>query len=268
MLSIFISHSREDQHFVHDLNELFTSLGANGFVDERAIAPGETWPEALVSGLEDCEWFLVVVSSHSVNSDWVKDEVAWALESRRNRILVVSIDETKPAMVNVGLSRVQCIDFLSDPIRARNSINRLVIDSVYHPNRSSFLIEGNWHVRIDQHEGEGAVPNTLSYEGELNILARNNEYAGTLIVFAPDDFIESHHLPFDRLRFQVEGGFSRDRLLQMNYLSRYPSFVQFGAFILKLHSVPTSMTGKFVGYGAVSDGIISGDVTCSRLESE
>jgi len=72
-----------------------------------------------VQGLESCKWFLVVVSQHSISSDWVKDELFWAIDKRPDNIIAVQIDDREPRQLHIRLARKQCVDLKNNPQEAR-----------------------------------------------------------------------------------------------------------------------------------------------------
>ena len=87
---------------------------------------------------------------------------------------------------------------------------------------------------------------------------------GTMKLFIHPSLVETLELPVDQFRFTIYGGFNYERFVSINYSSRDPGFMQFGTFILELHSVPNTMKGKFIGFGPLTDRIIAGDVLCKR----
>jgi hypothetical protein len=77
---IFISYSRRDQEFVtrlaSDINEQV------GFVwfDRSTLQPGQKWHHEIMDGIRECKAFIVVLSPDAVESRYVREEVAKALE--------------------------------------------------------------------------------------------------------------------------------------------------------------------------------------------
>ena len=65
--------------------------------------------------------------------------------------------------------------------------------------------------------------------------------------------------------FNVKGGFLHDEFLKIDYQSTDKCTVHFGAMILKLHPDAVTITGKFSGYGAYTQDLISGTIKLKKL---
>jgi hypothetical protein len=65
---------------------------------------------------------LLVVSPRSLDSEWVKDELFWAIDNRPDRIIPVVIGQCSPADFHIRLRRIQPIDFVEDPVEGRSKL--------------------------------------------------------------------------------------------------------------------------------------------------
>lgn len=81
--SAFFSYSRNDSEFVLRLAEDLRAAGANVWLDQLDIEPGQRWARAVQEALTGCPLVLVVLSPSSVESSNVQDEVTFALEERK-----------------------------------------------------------------------------------------------------------------------------------------------------------------------------------------
>jgi hypothetical protein len=88
MNSVFISYSREDEAIAQALTKELKVRGLSVFVD-RAIAAGEDFVHHTRVALQAAEIVVVLLSKNSLRSRWIKDEVATALESRKQVIPVL-----------------------------------------------------------------------------------------------------------------------------------------------------------------------------------
>ena len=70
----FISHSTKDKPFVRKLAADLVAGGVKVWVDEQRILVGDSIPEKIAQGLAESDFFLIVVSTNSVNSAWVQRE--------------------------------------------------------------------------------------------------------------------------------------------------------------------------------------------------
>jgi type IV pilus assembly protein PilM len=120
MPRVFISHSTKDREFVE--REIIDSLHRHGihtWYSPDDIRTAEQWANSIVDGLEQCDWFLVVMSRHAQQSDWVKSEVSWAIHYRDGRIIPVLIEECETYKIHLKLFTIQHLDFRSNPVLAR-----------------------------------------------------------------------------------------------------------------------------------------------------
>jgi hypothetical protein len=123
MPKVFVSHSTLDRAFVE--SEIVRFLGGHGvetWYSTNTIGTGESWERSIRAGLEGCDWFLVVLSPRSAQSEWVKDELAWAVEYRQGKIIPVLVETCTPEDFHLRLARIQTIDFRSDAHEARRKL--------------------------------------------------------------------------------------------------------------------------------------------------
>lgn len=74
------------------------------------------------------------------------------------------------------------------------------------------------------------------------------------------------NVSYGRYSFQVniKGGFYLDDFLKLEYENSDKGIIQFGSFVLKLSSNAKEIKGHFVGYGHITEAIISGPVSLSK----
>ncbi len=75
---IFLSHASKDKEFVRKLNLSFMSYGLRTFFDERDISVGDSIPKRIYESIDQSTHLIYVVSSHSVLSNWVTEELSVA----------------------------------------------------------------------------------------------------------------------------------------------------------------------------------------------
>lgn len=90
----FIAHADEDRAITRALTKKLEERGLAVFVD-RVIAEGRHPTEIIREALLNADVVVVVLSSNSGKSRWVKDEVAAALESRKSVIPLLLDDGAK-----------------------------------------------------------------------------------------------------------------------------------------------------------------------------
>ena len=69
--------------------------------------------------MERCDWFLLVVSPRAAASEWVKDELFWAIQNRPTRIVPVIMEKCDLYQFHIRLPRIQHVDFTEDIGAAR-----------------------------------------------------------------------------------------------------------------------------------------------------
>src|SRR6516162_10227707 len=106
----FFSYSRDDSEFVLRVAGDLKAAGANVWLDQMDIVPGQRWDDAVERALAGCPRMLVVLSPASVHSTNVMDEVSFALEEGKTVIPILYRDCAIP----FRLRRVQYIDLRHD----------------------------------------------------------------------------------------------------------------------------------------------------------
>jgi TIR domain len=111
-MRIFLSHSSHDKPFVRQLHEALTLRGINTFFDERDIRVGDDIRLAIERGVADSTHLIYVISSHSVKSRWVQEELSIGTIKRIGQIdykifpaLIEKID------LPVGIQHIKYADF-------------------------------------------------------------------------------------------------------------------------------------------------------------
>jgi hypothetical protein len=128
----FLSYSRDDKDFVRRLASDLKAAGANVWLDQLDIVPGDLWDRSIEDALNECPRMLVILSPASVNSRNVMDEVSFALETNKRLIPVVY----RECKVPFRLSRIQQVDFRNDYGLALQAL-LLAIAPIKDPNQSN-----------------------------------------------------------------------------------------------------------------------------------
>ena len=120
MAKVFISHSVHDRHFVETgLVPALVHAGHGYWYSRESIMTAELWERSILRGLESCDWFAVVLSVRSAASEYVKDEINWAIEHRHGRVIPVMQSDCKLTDFHIRLPRIQYVDWRSDAKAAR-----------------------------------------------------------------------------------------------------------------------------------------------------
>jgi len=132
MSKIFICHSTEDRPLVErEFLGLLKALGLDTWFAAANIQSTEQWEREILAGLEDSKWFLLIMSRHSALSEWVKDEVSWAIEHRPRTTIPVRINDCIARDIHIRLPRIQHIDFGINRRQAAHKLIKLLVDAEY-----------------------------------------------------------------------------------------------------------------------------------------
>jgi hypothetical protein len=114
----FISYSRSDSEFVMRLAGDLKAAGANVWLDQLDILPGQLWDRAVEGALQTSPIMVVVLSPAAVESINVMDEVSFALGKKRT-IIPILIQECP---IPFRLARIQHVDFRRDYTRGLSAL--------------------------------------------------------------------------------------------------------------------------------------------------
>ncbi len=103
----FFSYSRDDSAFVLKVASDLRAAGADIWLDQLDIQPGEHWDSAVENALTRATRIVVVLSPSSVASQNVMDEVSFALDENRTVIPIIH----RECKIPFRLRRLQYVDF-------------------------------------------------------------------------------------------------------------------------------------------------------------
>jgi WD40 repeat protein len=128
MPDLFISYSRKDMEFVHQLCAALSSAQREVWVDWRDIPPTAEWLEEIKSGIEGSDNFLFVISPDSIESAVCQSELSQAVE--RNKRLIPILHRDVPSnSLPAPLAKIHFIFFRnSDDFQSAFAILTQVLD--------------------------------------------------------------------------------------------------------------------------------------------
>jgi Mg-chelatase subunit ChlD len=103
----FISYPRKNAEFALRLARELKSAGFDIWFDQLDIPAGARWDDEVQKALADCGIFMVILTPEAIESENVKDEIGYAIDSRK-RILPVLL---KPCNIPYRLRRFHYVDF-------------------------------------------------------------------------------------------------------------------------------------------------------------
>jgi len=203
MSKLFISHTSADRALVErEFLGLLRALGFDTWFAEEDIQSADHWERSILSGLEDSKWFVLIMSTDSAVSEWVKDEVSWAIEKRPETIIPILIDDCNPRDIHIRLPRIQHIDYRIDSTQALHNLIKRLVNAEYVPNpveanrrdltgqwvsavQPVYYAAGNqWHIQYVQitYSPKGYAVKTVKAEGKLQWRMEAKLVANTFLV--------------------------------------------------------------------------------------
>jgi len=110
---IFLSHSDFDHDFATQVAEMLRNHGIPVWFSANCIKGAQQWHDEIGSALNRCDWFVIILSPHAVDSMWVKRELLYALQQRRlvDKIIPLLFKPCNYKEFSWTLSQFQMIDF-------------------------------------------------------------------------------------------------------------------------------------------------------------
>lgn len=105
---LFLSYAHKDLQAVQEIIETLQEKGYRIWYDE-GIDPGTEWDEMVAAHVEQCDYFVALLSEQYLESDNCKDELNFARDLNKPRLLVYLEDVQLPSGLRMRLSRLQAI---------------------------------------------------------------------------------------------------------------------------------------------------------------
>ena len=106
---LFVSYAHVDKLHVYPIIDYLNKAGINIWYDE-GIPISENWRKTVVENIEKCKTFLVFITPHILDSDYVQKEINFALKKHK-AFFAVYIKETKlPSELEFEISSIQHIN--------------------------------------------------------------------------------------------------------------------------------------------------------------
>jgi hypothetical protein len=100
MEKIFISYSRKDTDFVRKLAGDLESAGYDVWWDITDLRGGDDWVRNIPEAIKSSQYFIVVLTPNSIESDWVRKEYTQALTLRKKIIPIMLAQCSVPFALN------------------------------------------------------------------------------------------------------------------------------------------------------------------------
>lgn len=122
---VFISYATKNTVFVDPLVERLRDHYIVTWYAPRNM-PGGYFTENIHQALNECDWFIVVLSPAALESEWVKNEVNQAMSDPRfrNHVIPILAESCDWMTLHENLRRYQLFDFINQPKEAEARLLR------------------------------------------------------------------------------------------------------------------------------------------------
>ena len=124
---VFLSHSAKDRHLSETIAQVLRDHGVPVWHSGTNIVGAKQWHDEIGNALRRCDWLVVILSPHSVKSEWVKRELVYALNDARYNMHIVplSLKPCKHLELSWTLGEFQFVDFTKDFRKGYRSLLRI-----------------------------------------------------------------------------------------------------------------------------------------------
>ena len=128
MTQVFISYSRKDIKFARRLAGDLEKAGFDVWWDVSDLKGGDDWVRFIPAAIEASQYFVVLLSPNSIQSEWVEKEYSYAIRHRKKII---------PAMIKLcavpfSLHTINYVDFIN--VDYATGVNKL-LDALGGPSQ-------------------------------------------------------------------------------------------------------------------------------------
>jgi len=126
---VFISYSRKDVNFARRLAADLEEAGFDVWWDISDLKGGDDWVRFIPTAIESSQYFVVLLSPASIQSEWVAKEYSYALRLRKKVVPAM----IKPCDVPFALNTINYVDFVHDEYEV--ALNKLLkaLDGIPRP---------------------------------------------------------------------------------------------------------------------------------------
>ena len=123
---VFVSYSHTDRLQVYPIIDYLNKTGINIWYDE-GIPVSEDWKKSIVDNLELCSAFLVFITPHTIDSEYVRKEISFALKKHKPFFSVYLKETELPSELEFEIGNIQFMKkFLLPEPEFYDKLNRML----------------------------------------------------------------------------------------------------------------------------------------------
>jgi hypothetical protein len=120
---VFISYSFDDLDFIETvLAPLLHENGIEYWYAQGELRSAQRWEREILRELRAANWFILVMSKNSVDSEWVRNEVNWAMKHRDGNVIPLRLTDCIHEDFHLGIPRIEYVDYTSNRERANRKL--------------------------------------------------------------------------------------------------------------------------------------------------
>ncbi|MFX0043943.1 MAG: tetratricopeptide repeat protein [Candidatus Hodarchaeota archaeon] len=131
---IFVSYSHTDRLQVYPIIDYLNKTGKNIWYDE-GIPVSEDWKKSIVENLERCSAFLVFITPHIIDSEYVRKEISFALKKHKPFFSVYLKETELPSELEFEIGNIQFMKkYLIPETKFYTKLNKMldpVLNEIY-----------------------------------------------------------------------------------------------------------------------------------------
>ncbi len=121
---IFVSYPHEEREWASQLASVLAERGLRVWFGEKQIKPGESWIDGVKQGLQASNYFVFIITSRVIQSNWAALELGAALGLNKSIIPIIAADVTPDEIP--GPARLRRYILKSDPATVAEEIVRAI----------------------------------------------------------------------------------------------------------------------------------------------
>jgi hypothetical protein len=123
---VFVSYSHTDKLQVYPIIDYLNKKGIHVWYDE-GIPISENWKNSVVDNLEQCSAFLVFITPHIIDSEYVRKEISFALKKQKPFFSVYLKETQLPSKLEFEIGDIQFMKkYLMSETEFYNKLNRML----------------------------------------------------------------------------------------------------------------------------------------------
>lgn len=107
---VFISYAHQDSAVVDAVRARLNEAGYRTWIDREGIGGGEGWMDMVPRAIRDSRFFVLMISTSSIKSKWVKKEIQFAAKNKCKILPVLLSSVRLPASWDFALGDANYID--------------------------------------------------------------------------------------------------------------------------------------------------------------